>query len=152
MHDFMKRESVRVAFPEAGDLASASEASSALAVAEADGPDTTFLLQRIQSLEGQIEELRRLNTELLRSNQELDEFAAIAAHDLKEPLRGIRHYVEFLLEDEQPAIMRGPLRVPLMLWWFSHRSVIRLTYSSVWVELTSRMAMPAAFARPGALT
>lgn len=37
--------------------------------------------------------------ELHRSNQELDEFAHIAAHDLKEPLRGIYNYSEILLED-----------------------------------------------------
>ncbi len=36
---------------------------------------------------------------LKRSNKELDEFARIAAHDLKEPLRGIHNYVSFLLED-----------------------------------------------------
>ena len=44
-------------------------------------------------------ELQGRNTELLRSNQELDEFAYIASHDLKEPLRGIHNYATFLLED-----------------------------------------------------
>jgi light-regulated signal transduction histidine kinase (bacteriophytochrome) len=36
---------------------------------------------------------------LKRSNTELDEFARVAAHDLKEPLRGINNYASFLLED-----------------------------------------------------
>jgi len=36
---------------------------------------------------------------LKQSNQELDEFAHIASHDLKEPLRGIHNYSHFLLED-----------------------------------------------------
>ena len=33
------------------------------------------------------------------SNRELDEFAHIVSHDLKEPLRGIRNQANFLLED-----------------------------------------------------
>jgi two-component system sensor kinase FixL len=44
-------------------------------------------------------ELQNRNTDLTRSNQELDEFAYIASHDLKEPLRGIHNYATFLLED-----------------------------------------------------
>jgi len=37
--------------------------------------------------------------ELARSNRELDDFAYIASHDLKAPLRGIHNYANFLLED-----------------------------------------------------
>ncbi|QHT69128.1 GAF domain-containing protein [Rhodocytophaga rosea] len=43
--------------------------------------------------------LMRLNIELEQSNNELDSFAYIASHDLKEPLRGIHNYSRFLLED-----------------------------------------------------
>ncbi|HEY9845279.1 MAG TPA: ATP-binding protein, partial [Candidatus Caenarcaniphilales bacterium] len=45
------------------------------------------------------DELARINIELERSNSELDAFAYIASHDLKEPLRGIHNYSSFLIED-----------------------------------------------------
>lgn len=44
-------------------------------------------------------ELTAINLELEHTNQELDAFAYIASHDLKEPLRGIHNYSNFLLED-----------------------------------------------------
>lgn len=45
------------------------------------------------------ERLLRLNTELERKNSDLNSFAYIASHDLKEPLRGIHHFSRFLRED-----------------------------------------------------
>src|SRR5215210_499911 len=44
-------------------------------------------------------ELERRNAELHQSNKELDDFAYIASHDLKEPLRGIHNFSNFLIED-----------------------------------------------------
>lgn len=42
---------------------------------------------------------RRALERLEASNRALDDFAYIASHDLKEPLRGIHNYSRFLLED-----------------------------------------------------
>ncbi|UYZ59458.1 GAF domain-containing protein [Hymenobacter latericus] len=56
-------------------------------------------LKIFNELQARAASLSRLNTELERSNDELDSFAYVASHDLKEPLRGIHNYSIFLLED-----------------------------------------------------
>lgn len=48
------------------------------------------------------EELDKLVKELKRSNRELDEFAYIASHDLKEPMRGIAINANFLTREGLP--------------------------------------------------
>src|SRR6476620_7406189 len=55
--------------------------------------------ERTAELQERAETLQRLNAELRRRNQELDAFTYIASHDLKEPLRGINNYAQFLIED-----------------------------------------------------
>ena len=62
--------------------------------------------QRTVELRREVEEHKRAEAELSKymvklenTNRELDEFAYIAAHDLKEPLRGIHNYASFLQED-----------------------------------------------------
>lgn len=40
-----------------------------------------------------------LQEKLIKSNEELDQFAYIASHDLREPLRGMRNFSQFLIED-----------------------------------------------------
>ncbi|WP_436519751.1 ATP-binding protein [Actinoplanes sp. HUAS TT8] len=47
----------------------------------------------------QARRLAALNVELTRSNVDLNSFAHAAAHDLKEPLRGIANYATFIAED-----------------------------------------------------
>ena len=44
-------------------------------------------------------EYAKLNAELARSNEELDSFAQLASHDLREPLRGLSNYARFVRSD-----------------------------------------------------
>jgi len=60
---------------------------------------TLALRQELAERQRAERQLEERNTELHRSNQELDDFAYIASHDLKEPLRGIHNFATFLLED-----------------------------------------------------
>jgi light-regulated signal transduction histidine kinase (bacteriophytochrome) len=47
---------------------------------------------------------------LARSNAELEDFAYIASHDLKEPLRGIRNYADFFIEDHGAKVSEEGLQ------------------------------------------
>jgi two-component system, chemotaxis family, sensor kinase Cph1 len=55
----------------------------------------------------QADDLAKMNVELVRSNTELDAFAYISSHDLKEPLRGIHNYANFLMEDYGTTLDEG---------------------------------------------
>lgn len=49
-------------------------------------------------------ELEAVNSELRRSNADLDAFAHLASHDLQEPLRTLSSYIALLREDLGPGI------------------------------------------------
>ena len=53
----------------------------------------------LEALLDEAEELGKLYQDMERSHAQLDAFAYIAAHDLKEPLRGINNYTDMLRED-----------------------------------------------------
>ncbi len=66
------------------------------------------LLSVNEILEGKVnrrtEDLRKTNSELLRSNKDLEEFAYVASHDLQEPLRMVGNFVQLLDEEYSEKI------------------------------------------------
>ena len=66
------------------------------------------------------ERIDALNADLARSNEELDAFAYVASHDLKEPLRGIHKYAYQLMEavpanEEIKPKLEGLMRLTLRM-------------------------------------
>ena len=91
-----------------------------------------------------ISQRKQHEEEILRSNQELDDFAYIASHDLKEPLRGMRSHVKILEEEHQEALGEDARHRISRITTLSERmeSLIRdlLNYSRLGREVESAMA------------
>lgn len=61
--------------------------------------EVTDQVRARQEVERKAEEMTRLSQALERSNRELEQFAYVASHDLKAPLRGIANLSEWIEED-----------------------------------------------------
>ena len=61
--------------------------------------DVTSKVHARQLIERKADEMTRLASELEQSNRELDQFAYVASHDLKAPLRGIANLAGWIEED-----------------------------------------------------
>jgi len=81
------------------DLAALSTVANAVAVGVGRARAWEALNRRANELALRTDELSRLTVALERSNSELDQFAYVASHDLKAPLRGIGNLAQWIEED-----------------------------------------------------
>jgi light-regulated signal transduction histidine kinase (bacteriophytochrome) len=94
-----------------------------------------MLIMDLATSEG--ERISVLNVDLTSSNEELDAFAYVASHDLKEPLRGIHRYAHQMLESVESfgdenrsrldSLMRLTLRMDSLLDSLLHYSRVGRT-------------------------
>jgi len=66
--------------------------------------DVTERKRLAKALSDKAREIGQANAELLRINQELEDFTYIVSHDLKEPLRTIEAFSNFLAQDYGPQL------------------------------------------------
>lgn len=62
------------------------------------------VLERTQELSQAKEKLETINTELIQSNQELQQFVHIVSHDLQSPLRSINMFADLLAREYQDRL------------------------------------------------
>ena len=86
------------------DFEGLATVANAVAVGIARQRNEETLRESEQRSRQRADELARLATALERSNRELDQFAYVASHDLKAPLRGIANLSQWIEEDLGPAL------------------------------------------------
>jgi signal transduction histidine kinase len=79
------------------------------------------LAKVLRSFQATMQDMKRYTRDLERSNKELDDFAYIASHDLKEPLRGISNHARFLLDDNEGKLDQGSVSRITRLIFLSQR-------------------------------
>lgn len=75
-----------------------------------EGAELGWLVVDVSARRRAEDAMLRQATELARSNADLEHFAHVTAHDLKEPLRGIRLNAGFLMEDCRERLSGEDLR------------------------------------------
>ncbi|MCA9633195.1 MAG: PAS domain S-box protein [Myxococcales bacterium] len=73
--------------------------ASIVRLAGTDPPLFTAFVRDLTELKRAKEDLRRIITDLTRSNSDLEQFAYVASHDLQEPLRMVSAYMDLLQRD-----------------------------------------------------
>lgn len=93
--------------------------------------------------------LEQSNQELARSNRELEQFNYAAAHDLKSPLRGIQHLVQWIGEDaaavlspesqKHLSLLRGRVQrlETLLDDMLAYSRIGRVPYAPEWLDLNA---------------
>ncbi|PHQ36587.1 sensor histidine kinase [Rhodopirellula bahusiensis] len=70
--------------------------------------DITRRIEIEQALDAALESSIEVNESLQRSNQELEQFAYVASHDLRSPLRGLQNLATWIRDDIEEAGMEVP--------------------------------------------